>query len=533
MSKTLSVDVPREIAGYKILNQIGEGGMARVFKGRNEVGGYAAVKVINPYYQHDPGFKERFRREAEALTQVEHEGVVRILQWVEENNTLAMIMEYLDGLPFNDHLDRIFSRCSESGLVRPDGFVIIENLRIMRDVAVAMSHVHRRGVCHRDLKPDNIIIIKTSRGNLPKIIDFGICHPQGSPRRTLAGVVIGTPGYMAPEQIIPSRDIDNRTDIFALGLILFEAYSGVSIFAEHSDELAEQYQLMRNDEFVVKRIEEEGIPPHVAPIIKRCLKFKIEERYPFMDQVVGALELSLEQEDHYLIGRVNLLTKKRNQRDIPTVESVVEVVEDGVVVRALAAAEEKANTPPQSEPSPSWKIIKQKILYFTVIFLLLALAVSAVLIFNPDRQEIKLSQTGLGGAQTLKAAEPAAARLAEKIPHDVFQTALNSCLAAAPQIKESPVQQALCLTRRARVWYEQGRYDQAYQLALKIESEYWNNRNWQFKKEARTTLQAVFRLLGKLYRQKASQVEKYSGEWDILSRRAAHYEQTVRNMNEN
>ena len=332
MRNTLTGDVPRKIAGYKILNQIGEGGMARVFKGTNDVGGVAAIKLINPYYQHDPSFRDRFRREAEALTQVEHEGIVRILQWVDDGEILAMIMEFLNGQPFNRHLDAVFSREENSQTVKPlnpDGFRILENLRIMRDIALAMSHVHRKGVCHRDLKPDNIIIIKTDKGSLAKIIDFGICHPQGSPRRTRIGIAIGTPGYMAPEQIIPSREIDNRTDIYALGLILFEAYSGSSIFAGHDINLELYYQLMRNADFVSRRIEEESIPSHVAPIIKRCLKFAVEERYPFMDQLVGALDLALEQEDHFLIGRINLLTAKKDQSEIITLGDDVFDIADG------------------------------------------------------------------------------------------------------------------------------------------------------------------------------------------------------------
>ncbi len=526
MSKTLSAAVPREIAGYKILNQIGEGGMARVFKGRNELGGIAAVKVINPYYQHDPGFRERFRREAGALTQVEHEGVVRILQWVDENNTLAMIMEYLNGLAFNRYLDNVFGREAGDKVVRPDDYKISENLRIMRDVAVAMSHVHRKGVCHRDLKPDNIIIINSSRGNLAKIIDFGICHPQGSPRKTRVGLAIGTPGYMAPEQIIPGKEIDNRTDIYALGLILFEAYTGLSIFTGHAEELDAQYQLMRNEEFVISRIEEEAIPPHVAPIIKRCLKFKIEERYPFMDQIVGALDLSLEQSDHYLIGRVSLLTKKRNQCDIPTVESVVEVVDGNVVARALAAAENKADTLKQAEPP---KVIKQRDSLFIALFLLVALAVSAVLILSGQRQEIRFNRTGIGGNKLPKTVD-AASKPGEKAMPDAFHSAQISCVEAAPQIRDSHAQLALCLMRRAWILHEQGQYEQAYDLAHKIEKEYWVNRDWKFRKEVKKIIKSVFRLLGKLYRYKASRAEKYSGEWNFLSRRAAHYEQTVLNM---
>lgn len=523
MSKTLSGDVPRVIAGYNIISQIGEGGMARVFRGRNGIGKEAAIKVIRTYYKNDPGFRERFRREAEALTQVEHDGIVRILQWVDEDDTLAMVMELLDGHPFNNHLDDVFSRNEDAEVVKLDGYKILENLRIMRDIALAMSHVHRKGVCHRDLKPDNIIITRGSRGSVVKIIDFGICHPQGSPRRTRVGVVIGTPGYMAPEQIIPGGKIDNRTDIYALGLMIFEAYTGSSIFAGHPDNLEAQYQLMRNTEFVAKRIDEESIPPHVAPIIKKCLMLKVEDRYFFMDQVVGALDLSYKQEDHYLIGRVGLLTNKKDSNEIVTVEDNI-----------LDIAQEKVEDNPFEQESNTARIARLDSMSWrkwAIAGGIIALITAFTLVFILDYQK-----QGIKVVDTNYTVSPVGMRHLSKPIIDGMRSknislseVTTACAKVTPSIAKSPRSLTRCIRQKVLELYRLKQYEQSLKLALAAEKEFWLKRGWRYRRLVKSNIKGIYRTMGKLYRNKAAEHRRYSAVWEALSRKAAHYEQMVKN----
>ena len=106
LTKTLKIgEIPKEVAGYRIIEEIGEGGMARVFRGKNNIEGEAAIKLIHSTYKDDKEFRERFLIEARALTKVVHEGVVRILQLVDDSDTLAIVMEFLEGQPLNKHLD--------------------------------------------------------------------------------------------------------------------------------------------------------------------------------------------------------------------------------------------------------------------------------------------------------------------------------------------------------------------------------------------------------------------------------------------
>lgn len=533
-SKTLS-GVWREIAGYKIIEKIGEGGMGKVYKGHSEVMGLAAIKVVDPTLMNNEKIKDRFKREAEAIKEVEHPNVVRILQWVSDAEKQAIVMEYLEGVPYNEHLDQVFRRNElDPPYPSPEATKRMENLRIMMEVAQAMSHVHRKGVCHRDLKPDNIIIVKNSvRGIAPKIIDFGICHPQGSPRRTQLGIIVGTPGYMAPEQITQGGEIDNRTDIYALGLILFESITGKSIFQGHSSEPHEQLLLMASNNFVAEQMDREGIPSHISPIIRRCLMFKREERYDFMDQVVGALDLAREIDDRYLINNINLLTKKKNQDDVVTLDDdsfeLDEELDNEFDSEESTAVVSLDQLKQSDKPTSIIGIFFAALIAMVVI---VPLVFMGYLIYfkKPNKsQPVTASKVLDAGLAVKKKAEKSSTSKKKPIHYLAVK---KECEKITSSITHNPSEMIDCLRGKARIYYIDNQLDIALQVAKETEKEFWSKRNWKYRKEVKPFIRSVFRLLGRIYRRKASsnRVRLYGSEWKALSNRAAHYEQMVKNL---
>ncbi|HWO22986.1 MAG TPA: serine/threonine-protein kinase [Kofleriaceae bacterium] len=210
------------IGGYRILDKLGEGGMGKVYAAAHELlGKKVAIKVLLPQHSQNAELVQRFFNEARAATRINHPGIVEIFDFGRDQDGSAyIVMEYLRGESLAARLER--EHTLSPAMV----------MRIIGQVTNALGQAHREGIIHRDLKPDNIFLVPDPDvigGERAKILDFGIAkltEDATAGVKTRAGVVIGTPTYMAPEQFRAASSVDHRADIYALGVVLYEMLTG-------------------------------------------------------------------------------------------------------------------------------------------------------------------------------------------------------------------------------------------------------------------------------------------------------------------
>ena len=235
-----------EVGRYRLARVLGEGGMGRVYLGvQPMIGSRVAIKVLSEECARDPALLERFFAEARAVNLIRHENIVGVLDLAQlPGGRPYIVMEFVAGRTFADLVK-----------ARPPLDHIIQ---IMREVLSALAAAHAIGIVHRDLKPDNIMV--TAEGHA-KVLDFGIAKLAPGMRgasapRTQTGSLLGTPAYMSPEQVTGSASVDARTDVYAAGVVLFEAVTGRPPFAaltvfellrKHVDEAPPRPRALRPD----------------------------------------------------------------------------------------------------------------------------------------------------------------------------------------------------------------------------------------------------------------------------------------------
>jgi serine/threonine-protein kinase len=270
------------IGAYRVIKRIGEGGMGSVWLAEHSMlGRRAAIKVLHNEYSRKTDIVKRFFNEARAATAIADPGIVQIFDFGHHTDGSAyIVMELLDGEP----LDKRAERVGALGLA--------EALRIMRQVASTLGAAHARGIVHRDLKPENIFIVRdpeVAGGERAKVLDFGIAKLSGDPSavQTQASAVMGTPMYMSPEQCRGAGHVDQRSDVYALGCVLYRLVCGRPPFvAEGMGEL------------IVKHMTETpappsslrpGLPREVDQLILGCLAKDPAYRPPSGSELAIAL----------------------------------------------------------------------------------------------------------------------------------------------------------------------------------------------------------------------------------------------------
>lgn len=201
-----------EILNYTIIRKIGEGSMGRVFLAKNKsIHQFVAIKMLNPKFSSNPELRERFRQEAVMLSALDHPGIVKFLNYVENEQGIFLIMEFVDGMTLEDYLN------TKTGLI-----VEQKALPMMEQILDAFAYAHARNIVHRDIKPGNIFV--TKEGNI-KILDFGIAQILSEADATPEGHYAGTTEYMSPEQI-RGKALDIRSDIYSLGVVFHQMLTG-------------------------------------------------------------------------------------------------------------------------------------------------------------------------------------------------------------------------------------------------------------------------------------------------------------------
>jgi eukaryotic-like serine/threonine-protein kinase len=271
--------VERVLAGsYEVDREIGRGGMGIVFRAKDtRLKRTVAIKLLPPELAFRLEIRSRFLKEAETAAQLSHPHIVPIYSVDEKQGLVFFVMQYVDG-------ENLAVRLSTRGPSSPD-----ETRRILREVADALAYAHSRGVIHRDIKPDNVLLTKEEQRSL--VTDFGIARAitdAGDTRLTATGVAIGTPAYMSPEQCAGDREIDGRSDLYALGVLGFQMLAGrlpfeanttPALLVKHLSERPIPVEELRAD-----------IPADLAHAINMCLEKDPANRFASAQALVQALD---------------------------------------------------------------------------------------------------------------------------------------------------------------------------------------------------------------------------------------------------
>jgi eukaryotic-like serine/threonine-protein kinase len=283
--------VGEKIAGrYEIEELVGHGGMSSVYKAHDALlERKVALKILHEQYNADEEFVERFKREARSVAQLQHPNIVTVIDRGEEDGRQYIVFEYIDG----ENLKEL--------VVRKGRLDVREALEIALEVARGLAFAHEHGLVHRDVKPQNVLLNGDGRA---KVTDFGIARSLDVDGMTQTGTVLGTSNYIAPEQASGQR-VDAETDVYALGVVLYEMLAGevpfpgesfVAVAMKHVHEPAPNLLEVRND-----------VPLRVAAAVDRALEKDPEQRFPSMDAFAGELEACLAELDRGEDGEATMV----------------------------------------------------------------------------------------------------------------------------------------------------------------------------------------------------------------------------------
>ncbi len=270
------------LGNYRILSPIGQGGMARVYKAYQEnLDREVAIKVLPPWYAADRSFVERFNLEARLVARLSHPNIVTVHDANEQNKHLYIVMQYIEGGTLKNRMDALLSERKVMDTT--------EVVAVFTQLADALTYAHEQGIIHRDIKPVNVLMDHAGR---PILSDFGIAKVLASSQMHLThpGAGVGTPEYMSPEQC-QGGSVDGRADIYALGVMLFEAQTGYTPFRN------DNYPALAHSHIYEAPPRPRSLNPNIHPaiehVILKALMKHPQQRFQKASEMIDALKLAL------------------------------------------------------------------------------------------------------------------------------------------------------------------------------------------------------------------------------------------------
>ena len=278
--------VEQQIEQYKILGVLGEGGMGVVYRAEDEnLDRLVALKVMHPHLARQPQFEQRFMQEARAAARLDHPSIIKIYDFGRRQDLLFMVMELVRGGSLGTYMKQL----QETGQL----LELDQALSLLAQVADALGYAHARGVVHRDVKPDNILLKRLDKpqraGELPVravIGDFGLARLVGGDLQTATNTLMGTLPYMSPEQVL-GEPLDGRSDLYALGVILYQLVTGHLPFDVKSPTEAVRVHLA--EELPAPQEVRPELPAPVAGVVRKALARDPDERFQAGDEMAEAL----------------------------------------------------------------------------------------------------------------------------------------------------------------------------------------------------------------------------------------------------
>ncbi len=265
---------------YRIMERVGRGGMAEVYKGyQTSLDRYVAVKVLHAFLLEEPDSSERFRHEAKAVASLRHPNIVQVFDFDEERGIYFMVMEYIDG----PNLKSVLQAQNKTGTI----LELPRIAEIMSGVGGALAYAHQHGMIHRDIKPHNIMF--TAAGQ-PLLTDFGIAKIVSGSTASASGVLSGTPAYMSPEQGRGDR-LDHRTDLYSLGVVLYEMVTGRVPFDADTPFAVVIKHI--NDPLPLPHLLNTAVPEPLERVILRAMAKSPDERFQSADELVRATQQAI------------------------------------------------------------------------------------------------------------------------------------------------------------------------------------------------------------------------------------------------
>lgn len=274
------MESPEQLGKYTVEKELSTSSICTVYRAREEsLRRPVLIKKLHPQMAREEDIRLRFEREARVCAQLSHENIVAIYGFYVDPELTMLVLEYVDG----DNLGSVIKRYGSLPWAI--------SLSILAGVLTGLKHSHSKGVVHRDIKPDNILISKDGR---VKITDFGLATLEDAPKLTMQGVVVGTPSYMAPESV-SSGVIDARSDLFSCGVMFYEALTGISPFQGNG--FSETMNKILKDTPPKPSSFVKNLPVEVDQIVMRLLEKQPNKRYPSAAQALEDIQLTARQYD--------------------------------------------------------------------------------------------------------------------------------------------------------------------------------------------------------------------------------------------
>jgi serine/threonine protein kinase len=321
---------------YEIVKEVGRGAMGVVYQAHDpQIDRMVALKVLRQDRVVSKDLVNRFLKEAKAIGRLSHPNIVTVYDVGHDNDTIYIAMEFLEGTPLNE-------------TIKEDGLAHDKTVALAVQMAEAIDYAHNRGIIHRDIKPTNIIVTAMDQ---VKITDFGIARIEdpSATQQTQAGEILGTPVYMSPEQIM-GKPIDGRSDLYALGVILYELSTGTRPFKGNN--LAAIFRAITQDTPIDPAEIRPSMSPALAQLILKSLSKNPEQRFQTGRAMAQALEATLKKDETALLAEVPV--QKKSTRPWFAVAAVLlGIFAVGGFSYYFFAEKDRGSVAPPSQPESS------------------------------------------------------------------------------------------------------------------------------------------------------------------------------------